>query len=71
MFEIGYGRGYSAYYIAVYDDDATRDRSKYLHSDGVIRDSTLNGESGYFTGYYYTRAEADRALIEYNSKRGN
>ena len=56
------------YHIKLYyiDIDIENDYG-YLHSDGIIRKSTLN-EYGDYTGYYTTKEHAQLVIEIYNSK---
>ena len=44
------------------DDDST---NKYLHSDGVLRPSTVNEDTSKYTGYFATEADALNARLAY------
>jgi len=39
---------------------------QYLHSDGELRESTCNNETGKYTGYFTEEVEAYRALYDHN-----
>jgi len=39
----------------------------YLHSDGIIRESTQNRETLEYTGYFATEEEALQAKAEYEN----
>ena len=51
---------YNGYWFIPTSDD------KYLHSDLKVRFSTLNIDTGEFTGYFETEEAALAAIEEYN-----
>ena len=62
-FETSIANGWSiskGWYVRI-----TNTENKYLHTDGVIRNTTLNRESGNYTGYFETKEKAYQAIKDY------
>ena len=54
------------WYLALIDDP-----HNYLHSDGIVRDSTSNLATGESSGYFSTKREAELVKELWEIRNGN